>query len=291
MTRHCEAVMGTVVSLDIRTPGNSERLRKAVNEVVNWLHWVDGTFSTYLPDSEISRLGRGELALADCHQLVREVLATCEDFRVSTRGYFDARAVGRLDPSGLVKGWAIERASVMLVAAGWPDHAIDGGGDVRLNGRPDAATLGQGAPVQATLAQGTPAGSTPKWQVALRHPFHPGAFCAIVALGEGAVATSGTYERGQHVIDPHLGKAVTSVAALTVIGSDLASADAYATAGMAMGLDAPRWLATLASYESILIDAEGNAWESPGFARYRAVTTGDRRVPRQPDPGAVVSER
>lgn len=248
--RHAEPVMGTVVSIDVRTRAPDERLRRAIERAVGWLHWVDAAFSPYLPDSEISRLDRGELARDACHPRVREILDLCDELHAATDGYFDARASGHLDPSGVVKGWSIEQASALLAQAGAPDHAIDGGGDVRLRGDADPTT-GQ------------------RWQVALRHPFQLDAFCAVLGLEEGAVATSGTYERGFHVIDPHRRRPVTAIVALTVIGPELTMTDAYATAAFAMGLDAPEWLGGLAHHEAFMIDADGNGWATPGFARYR----------------------
>lgn len=242
--------MGTVVSIDVRTEGADPELAGAIAEVVTWLHWVDATFSPFKPDSDIARLDRGEVSIGDCHPQVGEILDLCEALRAQTDGYFDPRAGGHLDPSGLVKGWSIEHASAWLAGAGWPDHAIDGGGDVRLRG-------GAESPV-----------SRP-WRVGLRHPLQLDGFSAVVGLDEGAVATSGTYERGFHVIDPHRRRPVVSVAAVTVIGPELTSTDGYATAALAMGLDAPAWLATLADHESFMIDANGDGWATPGFARYR----------------------
>jgi thiamine biosynthesis lipoprotein len=240
--------MGTVVSIEVRTERPTKELQPAIDQVMAWLHWVDTTFSTFKPNSEISRIDRGELAPADCHLLVREALAVCDRLHSETGGYFDAWAGGRLDPSGVVKGWSVERASAMLADAGWPDHALDAGGDVRLRG-----DTGIGRP----------------WQVALRHPFQLDAFCAVVGLAGGAVATSGTYERGFHVIDPHRGQPVTEVAAITVVGPELTLTDAYATAAVAMGRDASAWLASLVDHEAFVIYADGTGWATPGFDRYR----------------------
>ena len=109
---------------------------------------------------------------------MRHILALCEGLRTATNGYFDSRAAGRLDPSGVVKGWSIDQASEILTTAGCPDHLIDGGGDVRLRGR---------------------AGPNTQWRVAVVHPLRLDAYCAALQLPDGAVATSGTYERGFHV--------------------------------------------------------------------------------------------
>jgi thiamine biosynthesis lipoprotein len=244
---HAEDVMGTVMTFDVRGQP-STAARAAIEAAVAWLHWVDATFSTYRPDSEISRLDRGELTEDDCHPEVRHILALCEQLRNLTNGFFDARAAGRLDPTGVVKGWSIERASQMLTAAGCPDHLIDGGGDVRLHGQ---------------------AGPDTVWRVGVVHPLRLDAYCAALHLDHGAVATSGTYQRGFHVIDPQRGRPATDLAAVTVIGTDLTLTDAYATAALAMGAAALAWLEGLADHEAMVIDTDGRAWQTSRFCRYQ----------------------
>jgi len=239
--------MGTVVSFDLRSSGPVASASSAIAQACRWLHWVDDTFSTYKADSEISRLDRGELSVDDCHPEVQEILSLCGTLRTATDGYFDAWAGGHLDPSGVVKGWSIERASALLSELGWPDHCIDGGGDVRLSGS---------------------AGEEGGWRVAITHPFQLDAFCAVVALPQGAVATSGTYRRGRHVIDPHRSRAATALAAVTVIGPELVVTDAYATAALAMGGDAAGWLEDLPDHEGFVIDTAGRGWHTPGFGQH-----------------------
>lgn len=237
-----EHVMGMPISVDVRDP---DVAGGPVDAVFAWLRHVDAVFSTYREDSEISRLGRGDLGLADCSAEVRHVLGQCEWLRRATDGYFDARADhGHLDPSGLVKGWSVEVASAMLAAAGSANHCINAAGDVRVRGRPGPGRL---------------------WQIGVLHPHHPGALTTVVPLTDAAVATSGTYERGLHVFDPHTGAAAAELSSVTVVGPDLALADAYATAALARGLDAPAWLLTLAGHEAYLVDATGHVWSTPGF--------------------------
>lgn len=244
---HHEPVMGTVVSFDVRSP-DPQAAPAAVADAVDWLHWVDRTFSTYRADSQISRLGRGELAEAACSPEVGGILALCERLRDATGGFFDARAGGRLDPSGVVKGWSVDRASAILLAAGCADHVIAAGGDIRLRGRP--------APGK-------------DWHVGVTHPAQLDAYCAALHLAEGAVATSGTYRRGPHVIDPHRRRPATELAAVTVVGPNLTQADAFATAALAMGWQAPAWLDQLADHQALVIGADGRSWQTAGFARYR----------------------
>lgn len=242
-----EFVMGMAISIDVRDP---DVPASAVEEVVAWFHEVDRRFSTYQADSEISRLDRGEITLAACHPDVREVLDRCEQLRIETDGYFDARAneQRRLDPSGLVKGWSVERASRMLAERGSRRHCINAGGDVRVRGEPQP---------------GRP------WRVGIVHPFHRDALTTVVCGADLAVATSGVAERGLHVFDPHSGRPVAELASVTLVGVDLASTDAYATAAMAMGLDAPGWLSALTGYEAYVIDATSHVWMTEGFRRYQ----------------------
>ncbi len=243
-TVHVEHCMGTVFSLDIRDEGNWDA---AIADVVRWLHHVDAVFSTYRPDSEISRLDRGELT--DPSPLVREVLDACAELTRVSDGSFSARPSGRLDPSGYVKGWAIQRASGLLRAAGSENHTVNGGGDVQATG---------------SRSPGEP------WRVGVTHPLRPGMLAAVVRTRGGAVATSGTAERGAHIVDPHTGAAVTELASVTVVGPELRLADAYATAAFAMGGECRSWLTALPDYEALVVTARGTLWRTPGFAAWTA---------------------
>jgi FAD:protein FMN transferase len=247
--RRAVRLMGTVFSFDLRTPLPAPQVEAALDEAVGWLRWVDGTFSTYKETSEVNRFDRGELEIGEFSSEMREVFGLCHRYSEVTRGYFDAWAGGRYDPSGVVKGWSVERASRILAAAGAPDHVIDGGGDVRLSGAPNG---GRG-------------GATEEWHVGVRHPLRKDCYCAALAVSEGAVATSGTYERGLHVLDPFTGRAARQLASVTVTGPDLTSADAYATAALAMGPAAPGWLEGLEGYESQVVTPAGRGWSTKGF--------------------------
>ncbi len=242
---HQEAVMGTVVTFDLVTSAPAPDVEAALQRAVDWLHRVDNTFSTFKPDSEVCRFDRGELEIGAGSLDLRRVLTLCHRFNQETEGYFDAWASGRFDPSGVVKGWSIEQASHLLSQAGISDHLVDGGGDVALRGRP-----GPGQP----------------WHVGVRHPLRPAAYCAVLSLGEGAVATSGTYERGQHVLDPFTGKPAADLVSVTVVGPELYAADAYATAALAMGEKAPAWLDGLPGYDALVIGADGRGWSTRGWA-------------------------
>jgi thiamine biosynthesis lipoprotein len=230
-TIHVEPVMGTVVSLACR---GAEPPATAVRAAMAWLHEADARFSTYREDSEISRLERGELLVIDASPDVREVLERCAALRRETNGYFDVRATGRLDPSALVKGWAAERAADILTAAGATDFCLNAGGDV--------------------IARGS------GWRVGIQHPLEPGAIAARVRADDLAVATSGSYERGDHIVG-----ATGDVLSVTVTGPDLGLADAYSTAAFAMGAMGPNWTLRLDRYEAMTILADDTVLFTPGF--------------------------
>ncbi len=212
---------------------------EAAQAVFAWLRRVDALFSTYRAGSEISRIDRGELTIAAADPLVREVLARCGHVREETDGYFDIRASGRLDPSGLVKGWAVERAAALLEASGERRFCVSAGGDLVVRGGP--------------------------WRVGIRHPRRRRRLAAALTVHDAAVATSGAYERGAHVVDPHTRRAARGALSVTVVGPDLATADAYATAAFAMGAAGPEWTAGLEGYEAMTVIGE-RVLSTPGFA-------------------------
>lgn len=227
--------MGMAVSIDVR---NDVGVEPGVADAVAWLHHVDQTFSPYRDDSPITLLGRGAAALDDMDDEVRSVLADCDRLRLATGGIFDPWKVpavngARLDPSGYVKGWAVERAAHALEAHGPRDFLLNAGGDLAVRGAPmpDAS-----------------------WNIGLRDPHDPQAVAALIgASGSVAVATSGTYERGAHIIDPRTGSPTAPVTSATVIGPDLGIADAYATTVFVLGVEGLDWIAEQVGYDAIVM--------------------------------------
>ena len=240
--RHAEPVMGTVFSIDIPAAAAG-----TLPDVVRWLHWVDATFSPYRENSDVSRFGRGELALTQCVPALAEVIGECAAIRDLSGGYFTDTPGGRFDPSGLVKGWAIEHAAAMLSAAGFTGHIINGAGDMQCTGEPEP---------------GRP------WRVGIADPLNPSALAVVIAGRDFAVATSGTAERGQHIINPHTGCAASGLASVTIVGPRVTAADAYATAAFAMGAAARRWVETLDGYEAFAVGPDGSSWQTSGFQAY-----------------------
>lgn len=236
--------MGTAISLDIAGPVDPALAGELADAAFSWFREVDERFSTYKDGSEVNRLDRGELTVDACSPDMRFVLRETARLWNETGGYFDVYATGRLDPSGYVKGWSVQVASDRLAAAGAGDHCINAGGDVRLRGNPAPGQL---------------------WRIGIQHPFEPTKVAWVLAADDLAVATSGTYERGFHVVDPLRGEPARALCSVTVTGSDLGTADAYATAAVAMGEKGLDWLAGLKGYESAVISTDGVAFRSDGL--------------------------
>jgi thiamine biosynthesis lipoprotein len=236
--------MGTTVSLLAHSPtDDSERIDRHMEEAIAWLHEVDDRFTTYRKGSEWLRYSAGELAAADLHPDVRHVIERTAELERVTDGAFrlDADPERPPDPAAYVKGWAVQQAADILVAGGAEAVCVNGGGDVaawRLRG---------------------------SWRVGIQDPFDRAQVRAVVEVDCGAVATSGAYERGDHVFDPRSGCPARGLASVTVVGPDLGTADAYATAAFALGADARAWLRTLDGYGAYLIDEHGAA-ETIGLA-------------------------
>ncbi len=219
----------------------------AISSIFDSFRDVDERFSPYKPTSETSRIDRGELAEAEASVEMREVLALSEQTRRETDGYFDVRAKGRFDPSGLVKGWAIARAARLLDDDGFISFCIEAGGDMEIRGAND---------------EGSP------WSIGIRSPFEPSKLVRRLSLTNRGIATSGTYIRGAHIWNPRTGTAADEIASMTVIGPDVYEADRFATAAFAMGRDGVNFLASLPDVDAYMIEKTGTATFTPGFARY-----------------------
>ena len=242
--RYVQQIMGMPVSLALRGrhTGDAAAL-SAWADVVARLREVDLVFSTYRPESCISRLGRGEITVADCPPEVAEVLALGETARQESSGAFDVRRIGpdgtvHLDPSGVVKGWAVERAVAPLRALAATDFCLSAGGDMFCRTEDPTAD---------------------PWRIGIEDPADTTRIVAVVPVFTGAVATSGTSRRGQHLVDARSGRAPSGVASVTVIAGSLTWADIDATAAYAQGVDAARWLATRDGRTGLVVWADGSS--------------------------------
>ena len=213
---------------------------------------LDEVFSPFRSESAVSRINRGELLEADSGQLVRQAMHLCRLYEQATNGYFSAWLGGTFDPSGLVKGWAIDRATSILAQKGCRNFFVDAGGDVQVRGG-----RGDGGP----------------WRVGIRHPVSRDRVARVIEARDLAVATSGTYEKGGHILDPHTQRAVSHLISFTVIGPDILQADVYATAGFAMGEGGLGFIDRVPGYEAYAIDRNLIASWTSGFDRHCAPAT------------------
>ncbi len=242
-----EPVMGTIVTFDVvlHDPGRQRELHLALAKARAVLHRVDSIFSLWKPESPMSLVRRGELEIDGAPKEIAEVLALCERARTLTDGWFDAQAMpGGVDPTGLVKGWGTQRAKGVVCAAGFSDVLVNAGGDVAASGCP-----GPGA----------------RWRIGIRHPSAPLGLLGVVD-GSSAIATSGTYERGSHLFHPRERRFACGFAAATVVGPDLALADALATGLCVAGDEGLYFLEALPGFEGFGVGSDARIRKSAGFA-------------------------
>lgn len=237
-------LMGMPISIEIVDENTT---LEEIEKLYAYFDAVDKTFSTYKDDSEISRINRGEIPENQYSSEMKEILTLSEATRMQTRGYFNIRRDNLLDPSGIVKGWAIYNAAQILVKDGFHNYYIDAGGDIQISGYKD----------------GSP------WFVGIRNPFNRNENIKILVLSNAGIATSGTAERGQHIYNPFQPDTpIQDIASITVIGPDVYEADRFATPAFAMGRDGIYFIEEQPYLEGYMIDSNGIATFTTGFERY-----------------------
>jgi len=242
--KQTELIMGMPVTVEIRGKANSNSFKMAFD----YFKQIDNRYSTYKHGSEISRINRG-LAKKQWSSEMARVLRLCEQTKRQTNGYFDINHNGQLDPSGLVKGWAINNAAELLRHAGIEDFSIEAGGDIQVNVGP---------------------GNEP-WLVGIRSPFNIEEIIKTLEIRSEGVATSGTYIRGQHIYNPlNTSDDIKEVRSLTVIGSDIYEADRFATAAFAMGRAGISFIESYPGLEGYMITEDEIATYTSGFERFVA---------------------
>ncbi len=227
-------IVGTVTDVDIV-------------DVFDYFTAVDKQFSTYKTTSEISHINHG-LPKNKWTCQMKTVLELCEQTKRQTRGFFDIEHNGTLDPSGLVKGWAVNNAAHLLLGRGMHNFYIEAGGDVQVHGF---------------------SSNKKPWAIGIRNPFDIHQIIEVLYLSDAGVATSGTYIRGPHIYNPFDDKAdTTNVKSLTVVAENVYEADRYATAAFAMGLDGTRFIEETVGLEGYMVDANQKATYTSGFKNY-----------------------
>lgn len=217
-------------------------------EIFNYFRHIDELFSPYKESSELSKINRGlDIELSD---EMKEVLMLCEQTKKITGGYFDVKKNGRLDTSGLVKGWAIDNAAKMLKDMGYENYYVEAGGDIQVEGRNESDEL---------------------WQIGIRNPFNIDEVVKVIATSSKGIATSGTYIRGEHIYNPNNNhKRPVGISSLTVVGPNIFEADRFATAAFAMGEKGIFFIDALPDFEAYQINDQGIATLTKGFETYVA---------------------
>lgn len=234
-------VMGSVASVHVHDDARPTFVDEVIATVFAELDRLEAMFSTFRADSEISRITSGKLHHLDASREVIDVMDACVFMEAVSAGAFSCRrGDGTLDPAGFVKGWAVERATRFFVEAGLRHWYLSLGGDMQM-GEPPVDSDG-------------PVG----WKVAIADPNRAGAVATALLVQRGAVATSGTAERGRHIIDPRTGEASDHWASFTVCGPSLTWADAYATAAFVMGAGGLEWVHRFDGYTALGIRPDGS---------------------------------
>ncbi len=238
-------IMGMPITIEIVDEKTSDKI---FSEIFAYFIYIDNKFSTYKKNSEIAKINNGKLNKDKYSQDMKTVLKLCEQTKEETKGYFDILNNGMLDPSGLVKGWAIQNAYLLLKQKSFRNFYIEAGGDIQVYGKNK---------------------DKKPWTVGIRNPFNREEIVKSLRIEDKGVATSGTYIRGQHIYNPHQkGKKITQIVSLTVIGPNIYEADRLATAAFAMGKKGILFIESMRGFEGYMIDKNGIATYTSGFERF-----------------------
>jgi len=218
-----------------------------IDQVFEYFVSVDSQFSMFRETSEVSKFNAGVLGESDLSDDLRQIRTWCERTREETNGFFNAQRDGRFDPTGLVKGWAIYQAAHKLLEVGYEHFAVEAGGDIQSIG---------------SNAEGKP------WTIGIRNPLVTSEIVKVIAPGDRGVATSGSYFRGDHVVDPVQGASLNDIVSVTVIASNVFHADRFATACFAMGRSGIDFLEKRSNLAGYMIDREGMATWTTNFTSY-----------------------
>lgn len=241
--KQIRSIMGMPVTVEINKYANkqiSKFANRDIEKVFDYFESVDEKYSPFKETSEVGKLNRGEKVSSE----MKEILRQAQDLKKETGGYFDiVKPNGKIDPSGIVKGWAIKNAADILRKEGLKKFFVDAGGDAEIVGK--------------------------NWKWGIRNPFNIHQIVKVLKLSDCGIATSGTYERGQHIYDPITKKAeITDIVSITVIGPNVYEADKFATPAFAMGKDGINFIESIKGLEGYMIDKDGIATMTSGFEKY-----------------------
>lgn len=220
---------------------------KDIAEIFSYFHHIDKKFSTYKNESEISKINRGQLKEEDYSKEMKKIFELSEKTKKETKGYFDIKFKNKIDPSGIVKGFAIWEASKILKNKGYKNFYIEAGGDIQVFGNNQE-------------------GNT--WKVGIKNPFNVKEVIKVLNLTNKGIATSGTYIKGKHIYNPKSKKFADEIASITVMGKNIYEADRFATAAFAMGEKGINFISSLKGFEGYMIKKDKKAVFTKGFRKY-----------------------
>ncbi len=226
---------------------DSNATKEVFEEIFNYLISIDEHFSTYKKNSEITLYNEGKIAEKDLSSDMKKVFKLSQETKDQTDGFFDIKYNGKIDPSGLVKGWAIYNASEILRKKGFKNFYVEIAGDIEVVGLNNEGE---------------------KWAIGIRNPFNKKENVKIVYLSNCGIATSGTYERGDHIYNPKEKKLAKEIASLTIIGPNIYEADRFVSACFAMGKAGVYFIEKLSGFEGYMIDHDGIATFTSNFEKY-----------------------
>jgi thiamine biosynthesis lipoprotein len=231
-------LMSMPVTIDI--PGAK---KQDIDAVFNRLIEIDNRYSGYKKTSDLSKLWSGELPLAEQSEEFQNIEKECSKYEKLTDGYFSANFSGKYDPTGYVKGWAVAEAAKMAENLGFSTYCIDLSGDMMMRSSTEHV-----------------------WNIGITDPFDTEAMVGAVAFRDGAVATSGNYYRGNHIINPKYPTKKSDLVSITVVGPDIIECDILATALFAMGLKkATEFIKKTSSYEALFITTDNKFVNTSNF--------------------------
>ncbi len=236
-------IMGMPITVDVI---DDLVTKKDLKEVFDYFKYIDQKFSTYKNKSEISLINQGKLEKSDYSQEMKTVFELSKETKRESDGFFDINFSGKIDPSGLVKGWAIFNAAQILEKKGFKNFYINAGGDIQVKGKNKKGL---------------------DWTIGIKNPFNQTQIVKALTIKNQGVATSGTYIRGQHIFRPN-SNLTDEIISLTVIGPNIYEADRFATAAFAMGKQGIHFIEKLKGFEGYLIDVKGIATYTSGFEKY-----------------------
>lgn len=237
-------LMGMPITVEII---DSNATDKIFDAVFDYFQNVDNRFSLYKKTSEISKINRGEIQPHAYSKEMQTIFRLAEQTKQITNGFFDISHNGIIDPSGIVKGWAIYQTAKRLKKKGLKNFYVEAGGDIQVTGK--------------NSKQG-------KWSVGIQNPFDQKQIIKVVYLKTEGIATSGTYIRGQHIYSPFALGPITDVVSMTVIAENIYEADRFATTAFAMGKEGIHFIEKQKNMEGYMIHAEGIATYTSGFEKF-----------------------